>query len=138
MRRLLSWLIGLPVALVIAVFAAANRQSVTLDVWPLPLAVEVPLYLLVLLPLLVGFLVGLLLSSLRGLSRRTALRRKVGTLEREIARRDRLAQAGAQADALAIPSAGLKSPAPSATSSSSPTSKGPAAEDETLGLPDIL
>ncbi len=58
MARLLGWLIGAPLAAVVAVFAAANRTPVAADLWPLPWTVEAPLYLFVLLALLAGFLAG--------------------------------------------------------------------------------
>ena len=46
--RLISKLIFVPVAAVFVIFAVANRKSVTLEMWPLPFAVDLPLYLAVL------------------------------------------------------------------------------------------
>ena len=57
MRRL-SWIITIPFTLVVVVFAISNRGPVTVTLWPLPWIVELPLYLVVLGSLLVGFLVG--------------------------------------------------------------------------------
>lgn len=58
MGRLIGWLIGAPLAAAAAVFAAANRKSVAVDLWPLPWTVEAPLYLFVMFALLAGFLAG--------------------------------------------------------------------------------
>jgi uncharacterized integral membrane protein len=56
--RLIGWLIGAPLAAAAAVFAVANRASVTADLWPLPWTVEAPFYLFVLSAVLAGFLAG--------------------------------------------------------------------------------
>lgn len=57
--RLLSWLLGLPIALITILFAVANREAVALSLWPLPFAVDVPLSA----ALLVFFVIGLLLGG---------------------------------------------------------------------------
>ena len=56
--RLLSKLIFIPVAAVVIMFAVANRQTLTLELWPLPFAVDLPVYLAVLGALVVGVLIG--------------------------------------------------------------------------------
>jgi uncharacterized integral membrane protein len=64
--RTFRWfLIGL-LALLLIVFAVANRNTVTLTLWPLPIAIDAPLYLVVLLTLLVGFLLGELAAWMNG------------------------------------------------------------------------
>ncbi|VBB68677.1 hypothetical protein RIEGSTA812A_PEG_150 [invertebrate metagenome] len=57
--RILSWIVSLPFAAVLGVFAVSNRANVRLDLWPLPFGLEVPIYLIALGPLAVGFLLGL-------------------------------------------------------------------------------
>lgn len=52
------WIITLPVTVVAVVFAIANRQTVTLDLWPLETELKAPLFILVLLSLFVGLVVG--------------------------------------------------------------------------------
>ncbi len=79
--RLISWIIGLPVAAVAVAFAVANRAPVTVDPWPLPFQLEAPLSLLVLLGLLGGFLLGALAAwgaggKTRSLARQQAKRLK--------------------------------------------------------------
>ncbi|MBF0373316.1 MAG: LapA family protein [Alphaproteobacteria bacterium] len=89
--RLLSWIIGLPVAIALVVFAVANRQIVPVDLFPLPIAAELPVYLVVLGALLAGFLMGLLAAWIAGHRHRAKARaeaRRAAHLEREV---DRLA-----------------------------------------------
>ncbi len=56
--KLLSRLVFVPIALTVAVFAVANRQEVTLEMWPLPFAIDLPVYLAVLGAMAIGFLIG--------------------------------------------------------------------------------
>jgi len=56
--RFPGWLIGVPVALLIAWFAVSNRSVVQLELWPLPGSLDAPLYLTVLIALLAGFILG--------------------------------------------------------------------------------
>ena len=57
MRRL-SWIITLPLLIVVVVFAVTNRHLVAFDFWPFSLEVAVPAFLPVLVSALIGFLVG--------------------------------------------------------------------------------
>ncbi len=86
--RILAWIIAIPFALLATVFAAANRQLVPLDLWPLPGTQEIPAYLLVLVPLLIGTLVGASLtwtSGLRFRLRARTQRRRADELEANLA-----------------------------------------------------
>lgn len=58
MKTLLGWIIGLPVAVVAITFAVNNRHAVKADLWPLPFAVDLPLYVAMLVPLALGMLMG--------------------------------------------------------------------------------
>lgn len=58
MGRLFGWLLGFPLAAIAVVFAISNRVPVVADLWPLPWAIEAPLYLFVLVALAIGFLIG--------------------------------------------------------------------------------
>ena len=51
-------LIWIPLALAGAVFAIANRQTVTLSLWPLPWEATLPLFLILIAVLLLGVLIG--------------------------------------------------------------------------------
>jgi uncharacterized integral membrane protein len=68
-------------------FAVSNRAPISLGLWPLPFLVDLPLYLLVLLLLLVGFVIGVGVAWLAGgRTRRESRRRRrrVEALEREL------------------------------------------------------
>jgi uncharacterized integral membrane protein len=69
MRRL-SWIITIPFTLIVVVFAINNRDPVMVSLWPLPWIAELPLYLVVLGSLLVGFLVGAAIAWLSAGRRR--------------------------------------------------------------------
>jgi uncharacterized integral membrane protein len=63
--RRLTWLFGLPFAAIVLVFAVSNRDTVLISFWPLTDGLAMPLFLAVLFPLLVGFLVGSLHQRLK-------------------------------------------------------------------------
>jgi len=62
MMKILSWLLFVPFALVVVVFAVSNRGPIAVDFWPLPFSQEIPLYLLSLGTLAFGFFFGALLT----------------------------------------------------------------------------
>ncbi len=64
--RLAGWLIGIPLAVIVILFAVSNRAAVDLNLWPLPFVMNAPLYLIVLLGVLVGFLGGALVAWIAG------------------------------------------------------------------------
>lgn len=85
--RLLRWIIGLPLAVLVVLFALSNRQTTTVALWPFEDGLAMPVYLVVLLPLLAGFLVGFLIAATRGFKHRRAARaetRRAAALEREL------------------------------------------------------
>lgn len=86
--RLFHWLVTAPLAVVLIVFAVNNRDGVTLSFWPLPVTLEAPVYLIVLLCLLAGFLIGELVAWANGRRWRRQARhsaRRVTELERALA-----------------------------------------------------
>jgi hypothetical protein len=69
-------------------FAVSNRQTALIELWPLPVRAELPLYLLVLGTLVVGFVVGQLVTWIAGWRWRREARRsreRIAMLERELA-----------------------------------------------------
>lgn len=62
----LRWLITLPLAIVLVVFAVNNRNTVEVDLWPLGLVVAWPLFVYVFLGAGVGLLMGLLFAWISG------------------------------------------------------------------------
>ena len=120
----LSWLVTLPITLVVVVFAVSNRESVALDLWPFRLEAQLPLFLLVLGCLLVGFLIGagvMWWSSGAQRQRARAARREVTALERKIRQLER-AQGRNPSATAAAPSetAGSALPVPAAQSGRGP------------------
>lgn len=96
--KFLWWILLALVALVLILFAVSNREAVSVALWPLPDAVQLPLYLVVLGSLVVGFLAGEFVAWVRGWRWRREARRsreRIQTLEREIeaARLDRAERA---------------------------------------------
>jgi len=62
--RILTWIIGLPVAVVAIGFAVANRQNIVLDLWPLPYTIGISVYLTVLGSLAIGLILGLAIGGM--------------------------------------------------------------------------
>lgn len=96
----IRWILTLPVTVVVIAFAVANREFVPIDLWPLEVAVELPVFVLVLGSMLVGFAVGALamwISAGKQRQRARALRRRLDKLERELqSRQDARARATAR------------------------------------------
>lgn len=120
-----SWILTLPLIVVAAIFAIANREPITLDLWPFEASPRLPLFVILLACLVFGLVVGGLVTWLSAApTRRRArqARQRVAELEREVARlrqeRDRAARAVAPADS---GQAGL--PAPVAQANGGPAPK---------------
>ncbi len=95
-----SWILTLPLIAVAAIFAIANREPITLDLWPFEASPRLPLFVILLVCLVFGLGVGGLatwLSAAPTRRRARQARRRVAELEREAARlrqeRDRAARA---------------------------------------------
>jgi uncharacterized integral membrane protein len=88
MRAVVYWALVLAAAALLGLFAAANREPVSLGLWPLPFLLDVPLYLAVFLSLVAGFMVGATAAWIGGRGRRRRLRqcrRRSEALARELA-----------------------------------------------------
>ncbi len=85
--RILYWAVFLVIATVLILFAVSNRETVSVEFWPLPFLADVPLYLLCFLSLLVGALIGAAIAWIAGHRNRRKLRsrrRRIEALEREL------------------------------------------------------
>ena len=85
MRRLITWLIMVPAAVAVVVFALHNKAPVALDMWPFAITIEIELYLLLTVILGVGVLLGGIASWAGGGQLRQQLRKQ--TYDGEVARR---------------------------------------------------
>jgi uncharacterized integral membrane protein len=80
--------VTLPLTVVFVIFAISNRQPVEITFWPLPIVIETRLFLVVLLSMLAGFLIGELVAWMGGRRWRREAReksRRIEALERELA-----------------------------------------------------
>ncbi|MDF2094663.1 LapA family protein [Aquibaculum arenosum] len=86
MRRL-SWIITIPLLVIAVVFAVVNRQPVAVQLWPFEITLQAPLFLVVLLAIFVGFVLGGIASWLAAGRKRRAQRderERLRRLEHEV------------------------------------------------------
>jgi uncharacterized integral membrane protein len=57
MNRLV-WIVTIPIAIVVVLFAVNNREAVRLILWPFPWDIEAPIFLFTLGAIVFGFLFG--------------------------------------------------------------------------------
>lgn len=88
MRRL-SWIVTLPLTVLAVLFALSNSATSEVRLWPLPWVAELPLYLLILGSLLLGFLLGAVVAWISSGARR----RRMRALAQQV--RDQAAEIGA-------------------------------------------
>ncbi len=89
--RYLSFVVTVPVTIVVVTFAINNRGLVVLDPWPLDGAVSLPVFAVALVPFLAGFLIGGLALWTSTVAQRRRARRdrqRLRALEAEQARSD--------------------------------------------------
>lgn len=79
--RILTWLILFAAALAIGAFAMHNHQAVTIDLWPLPVGeVRIAAFVLVMVAIFLGFMLGGLCAWIGGAASRRAARDKARAL----------------------------------------------------------
>ena len=77
----------IPFALVVIVFSAVNRDLISLDLWPLPNEITVPVFTLVLAVFIFGFLFGAIVAWVSAGAQRRKARNgiwRAETAEREL------------------------------------------------------
>jgi uncharacterized integral membrane protein len=104
--RLLAWLVGLPLTILIILFAVSNRQTITIGLWPLTEGIAAPAYVIGLVPLTFGALLGAGFAGIgtvrARLRHRSALRRARGAerqMEELRARTPAIAPPGSKSNA---------------------------------------
>ena len=71
--KFISWIVTLPAALLAVALAVSNREAVRVALWPVPGSFETPLYAVVLVAVIIGFVAGGAVASLSaGRARRRA------------------------------------------------------------------
>lgn len=102
--RPIFWIVGVPLLLVGAFFAIANREFVAVDLWPIAGKVTLPLFAALVGALYAGFLIGALIAWWSGGRHRRAMRearRRTAELEAENVRlQQRIDQQAAAAAAM--------------------------------------
>jgi hypothetical protein len=98
MKRILAWVIGLPVAVVLVAFAIANRQFVTISLDPLSpqdpwIGIDLPLWSLLYIGIFVGLVSGWVGAWLNQHRWRKEARHSRHDLERARARVEQLERA---------------------------------------------
>jgi uncharacterized integral membrane protein len=114
MIGLLRGLLAILGAVVLVAFAVGNRGLVSVSLWPTPFALELPLWVVLMLGLFAGAVLGGLASWLGGWRRRAEAgrwRRRAERLEREQAARKREEEQALRARAAAAVPPPASSPA---------------------------
>ena len=70
--RYLNWIVGLLVAAIVVDFALSNRETVDVALWPFVEGLHTWTFLAILLPLLIGLVLGWLAAGWRSWRRRRA------------------------------------------------------------------
>ncbi len=87
LNKFISWIISVPLALAIIVFSLVNRNAATVDFWPFPVSMEIPLFALILAAVMIGVLWGGLaawLAAGRARKRARDMTRRAESAEMEI------------------------------------------------------
>ncbi len=105
--RILSWIVAAPIVILVVMFAVSNLDPITLRLRPFPEELTMPIWLMTLIQLFVGFLLGAIVTWIgdrrrrretRLLNRRTAeLEQLLATAEKRAAQAEqKLAETRAQ------------------------------------------
>jgi uncharacterized integral membrane protein len=81
------WILTAPIVVIVVLFAVSNLDSVTLHLFPLPYDLTVRLYLLTLITLFMGFVLGSIVTWVADRKRRRETRlqaRRLQELEHEL------------------------------------------------------
>ena len=62
MARFLFWILIIPLGLLVISFTISNREKVLINLWPVPLELESPVFAVVLSSIFFGFCIGAFIS----------------------------------------------------------------------------
>jgi len=86
--RILSWIVAAPIVILVLWFAVSNLGPITLRLWPLPFDLTIPIAVLTLIQLFIGFLLGAIVTWIADRHRRREnrlLNRRNTELEQSLA-----------------------------------------------------
>ena len=81
-RKLFVRLISLPIAIIFVVFSINNRGDVRLDFWPLSAHYDIPVFLVVLIMLSIGIILGSFFSWTSQIKKQKKVKQKDLYIER--------------------------------------------------------
>lgn len=94
MKKFISWIVMLIIGIVALLFSVSNRGAVSVDLWPLPIIQDIPLFITVIGATILGFVGGGIVtwfSSGHVRKRARAARRQVSSMEKDLTTlRDRI------------------------------------------------
>lgn len=89
--RVINSIVAGIVAVLVVLFAVSNRAGVIVEVWPFPWQLALPLYALILLAALLGFIAGVIGAWMMGGEKRKDYRRlkkQVRAMEQSLSERN--------------------------------------------------
>ena len=90
--RILSWIVAAPIVILVLWFAVSNLGPITLRLWPFPFDLTIPIAVLTLIQLFIGFLLGAIVTWIGDRHRRRETRRlirRTAELEQSLAETER-------------------------------------------------
>ncbi len=105
--RIIGWLFSIPLALVVVIFSVANRGNVVVDLWPLPITIDLPVYMIGLGGLALGVVLCILTLGIAAFWWRTRAKhfeRRPAAAQAEMSTlREQLADSQKAAPVLSLP-----------------------------------
>lgn len=86
--KLISFCVTFPITAIVVLFALSNRHTVSMELWPLPGALDAPFYLPLLIAVVAGFILGGAIAwsgELGHKMRANRAEKRADDLERELA-----------------------------------------------------
>src|ERR1700761_1498353 len=86
--RIFSWMVAAPIVILVLWFAVSNLGPITLRLWPFPFDLTIPIAVLTLIQLFIGFLLGAIVTWIGDRHRRREnrlLSRRNAELEQSLA-----------------------------------------------------
>lgn len=115
MMKFIFWIVVFVIGVIVIAFSVANREVVTVDLWPSPYSIDLPVFGVALVTLFIGFIWGGIIAwiyggktrqRVRNLYRRTESdKREMAILRKKLAKLEGTDTKSETAPAIAPPSA---------------------------------